>query len=258
MPHGPWSIKPRTRRPGVATKFAAQALPCLWIAVRAGTMFLVVAGLVVAVLMVSVLALYRDVNPPRSMLMWTRMITGQPVAQHWLPLRQISPHLVHAVVLAEDNQFCRHRGLDLKELRTAIKRLQQVGVDAARGGSTITMQVVKNMFLWSHKSYLRKAIELPMALAMEQIWTKRRILEVYLNVAEWGPGIFGAGAAARHHFRTTARHLSPLQAALLAASLPNPKVRIAGRPSAQLRRVARVIKRRARQFRSRAHCAFAS
>ncbi|MGE3712582.1 MAG: transglycosylase domain-containing protein, partial [Hyphomicrobiaceae bacterium] len=124
----------------------------------------------------------------------------------------------------------------------------------ARGGSTITMQVAKNLFLWKDRSYLRKALELPITLEMELLWPKRRIMEVYLNIAEFAPGVYGAEAAAQHHFRKPARRLTDREAALLAASLPNPATRIASRPSPALRRVATVIERRARAFGNRAAC----
>ena len=191
--------------------------------------------LAIAVLQSALLILYRWVDPPTSMLMLGQRLTGTPITQRWVPLERMSPNLFAAVISSEDGHFCRHHGVDWGELREAI---ESAADGSARGGSTITMQVVKNVFLWPSRSYLRKAIEIPMAYAMELLWPKRRILEVYLNVAEWGPGIFGAEAASRYHFRKPALLLSQREAALLAVSLPNPIERQAGRPGAGTVRLA--------------------
>ena len=139
------------------------------------------------------------------------------------------------MISSEDGHFCRHRGVDWGELKEAI---ESAGDGIARGGSTISMQVVKNLFLWPSRSYLRKALEIPLAYVIEALWPKRRILEIYLNIAEWGPGIFGAEAAARYHFRKSALLLTPREAALLAVSLPNPFERQAGRPGPGTLRLA--------------------
>jgi monofunctional biosynthetic peptidoglycan transglycosylase len=127
-------------------------------------------------------------------------------------------------------------------------------IEESRGGSTITMQVVKNLFLWSSRSYIRKAIEIPLALLMEMLWSKQRILEVYLNIAEWGDGVFGAEAAAQHHFRKRAGQLSAQEAALLAVSLPNPIERQAGDPGAQTRRLANNLMARMKAVRTSMTC----
>jgi monofunctional biosynthetic peptidoglycan transglycosylase len=116
---------------------------------------------------------------------------------------------------------------------------------ATRGASTISMQTSKNLFLWNGRSFVRKAMEIPLALASDFVWSKRRMMEIYLNIAEWGPGIYGIEAAARHHFKTSASKLSRRQGALLAASLPNPYERNAGKPGRGLRRLAGMIERRA-------------
>ena len=171
--------------------------------------------------------LYRWVDPPASTLMLGQRLAGTPIVQRWVPLTRISPNLPLAVILSEDARFCRHAGVDWGELREAI---ESTGDGVARGGSTISMQVVKNLFLWPSKSYLRKAIEIPLAYLIEVAWPKQRILEIYLNIAEWGPGVFGAEAAARYHFRKPAALLGPREAALLAVSLPNPFERDAGAP----------------------------
>lgn len=185
------------------------------------------ASIAAACLLFALLVLYRWVDPPASTLMLGQRLTGTAVTQRWVPLERISPNLAAAVISSEDGHFCRHHGVDWGELKEAI---ESAGDGTARGGSTISMQVVKNLFLWPSRSYIRKAIEIPLAYAMEALWPKRRILEIYLNIAEWGPGIFGAEAAARYHFRKSALSLNPREAALLAVSLPNPYDRQAGRP----------------------------
>src|SRR6185436_4995918 len=124
-------------------------------------------------------------------------------------------YLQRAVIASEDGRFCQHHGVDWDEIEEAIERARD-GIP--RGGSTISMQVVKNLFLWPSKSYVRKALEFPLTFAIEMAWSKPRILEIYLNIAEWGPGVFGAEAAARYHFGKSAATLTPSQAALLAVS----------------------------------------
>jgi monofunctional biosynthetic peptidoglycan transglycosylase len=195
--------------------------------------------------------LYRWVDPPTSTLMLGQRLAGAPVTQRWVPLERISPNLHLAVILSEDARFCRHSGVDWGELEEAIERTRD-GV--ARGGSTISMQVVKNLFLWPSKSYVRKAIEIPLAYVIEAAWSKPRILEIYLNIAEWGPGVFGAEAAARHHFGKPASLLSPREAALLAVALPNPFEREAGSPGAGTRRLADNLLLRMRAARGNAAC----
>jgi monofunctional glycosyltransferase len=165
-------------------------------------------------------------------------LTGTRIEQRWVPLSRISPYLQRAVITSEDGRFCRHHGVDWSEIEEAIERARD-GIP--RGGSTISMQVVKNLFLWPSKSYVRKALEVPLSFAIELAWSKRRILEIYLNIAEWGPGVFGAEAAARYHFGKSAAALTPSQAALLAVSLPNPIERRAGAPGPGTLRLATTI-----------------
>jgi monofunctional biosynthetic peptidoglycan transglycosylase len=187
--------------------------------------------------------IYRFVNPPASNLMLYQALSGRDIDQQWVTINEISPNLVRAVIVAEDGTFCSHWGIDLAAMEQAIEK----AVDGIpRGASTISMQVTKNLFLWQSKSYVRKAIELPLTLLMELLWPKRRILEVYLNIAEWAPGIFGAEAAAKFHFRKRASSLSEREAALLAASLPNPMVRDAGDPGPRTLRKAGIIQSRMR------------
>jgi monofunctional biosynthetic peptidoglycan transglycosylase len=157
---------------------------------------------------------------PSSTLMLGRAVTGQAVDWRWAPLEAISPELARAVIASEDQLFCAHWGVDFNALRKVMS--DEDG--PSRGASTITMQVTKNLYLWPGHSWLRKGLEIPMALVVDLIWPKRRVMEVYLNVAEWGEGIFGAEAAARRHFGKSAAALSAAEAARLAAALPNPLV----------------------------------
>jgi monofunctional biosynthetic peptidoglycan transglycosylase len=197
----------------------------------------------VAVLLLGLILLYRFVDPPISMLMLIQRLGGTAIHQRWVPLARVASVLPQAVIASEDARFCYHRGVDWGELAEAIESSRE-GV--ARGGSTITMQVVKNLFLWPSRSYVRKALEIPLAYAVELLWPKRRILEVYLNVAEWGPGVFGAETAALYHFRKPASLLTLREAALLAVSLPNPVERQAGRPGPGLLRLANRLAARMR------------
>lgn len=190
----------------------------------------------------ALVVVYRFVNPPFSMLMAQQWLTGTSIQKQWKPLEQISPNLQRAVVVSEDSRFCQHWGIDLDEMANAIRRSSG---GYPRGASTITMQLAKNLFLLPTKSYLRKMVEVPLTVAIELTWPKARILEVYLNVVEWGPGVFGAEAASRTHFKRSASQLTPRQAAQMAVSLPNPIVRSAGRPGPLVRKRAGVIQQRA-------------
>jgi len=199
------------------------------------------SGIGLAGAAVGLLLLFRFVDPPFTAFTVAHRLSGERVTQVWVPLERISPHLVRAVIASEDAKFCQHFGIDFGEMEAAIERAKD-GIP--RGASTISMQVIKNLFLWSGKSYVRKAIEIPLTLAMEQMWPKSRILEVYLNIAEWGPGIYGAEAAAQFHFEKPAARLSEREAALLAVSLPNPAERDAGDPGPGTQRLADRIQAR--------------
>jgi monofunctional biosynthetic peptidoglycan transglycosylase len=190
-----------------------------------------------------ILALVYSQTHPPSMLMLGRWLTGQPVDRRWVPLDAVSPNLIAAVVTSEDARFCTHHGVDWVELHVAIDEDEEGG--PSRGASTITMQTVKNLFLWNSRSFIRKGLEIPLAMVLDRLWSKRRILEVYLNIAEWGDGVFGAEAASRIHFGKAAKELNPREAALLAAALPNPKLRDPRRPSRGYLRRAATIARRA-------------
>jgi monofunctional biosynthetic peptidoglycan transglycosylase len=171
---------------------------------------------------------------PASTLVLGRGILGQAVDQRWMPLEAISPELARAVIASEDQLFCQHRGVDFGALGQVLNDEQ----GPSRGASTITMQVVKNIYLWPGRSYVRKALEVPMALIVDLFWPKTRVMEVYLNIAEWGDGIFGAEAAARRHFGRPASGLTAAEAARLAAALPNPRLADPRYGNAASRRIA--------------------
>ena len=194
---------------------------------------LVVLLLAYPVLVVG-LALAYLVVPPVSTLMLSRWLSGQGAERTYVPLSAISRQLPAAVIASEDARFCQHGGVDWSALHEVIS--DEDG--PSRGASTIPMQVAKNLFLWPSRSYVRKALEIPLALVLDLIWSKRRMIEIYLNIAEWGEGTFGAEAAERRHFGKSARELTRREAALLAASLPNPLVRNPGRASVRLRALA--------------------
>src|SRR5581483_2665885 len=180
--------------------------------------------------------LYAVVDPVSTVMLWRRL-NGARVERHYAPLGRISPALPLTVIVAEDGRFCSHRGIDLAEIREAISEADDF--DGIRGGSTITQQVAKNLFLWQGRSYVRKALEFPLALWIDLVLPKRRIMEIYLNIAQWGPnGEFGVEAGARRAFRKSAHDVSRYEAALLAAMLPNPVARNAQRPGPGLRRLA--------------------
>ena len=181
--------------------------------------------------------------PPVSTLMLARWASFRPVERQWTPLERMSRDLPKAVISSEDGQFCRHHGVDWEALREVIDTAGEDG--PARGASTLAMQTAKNLFLWPSRSVVRKGLEIPLALAIDRLWGKRRILEVYLNIAEWGDGVFGAQAAARLYFGKDAARLTLREAALLAAALPNPQRRNPARPGARQSRLAGIILRRA-------------
>jgi monofunctional glycosyltransferase len=203
---------------------------------------IVIAGLFI-LLPYALVPLYRFVNPVSTPMVW-RWVTGQPVQHMFLPLTQISPALPLAVIVAEDGRYCSHHGVDFQELRGIVEDAEDF--DSLRGGSTVTQQTVKNLFLWQGRSVVRKVLELPLAMWADLVLPKRRIMEIYLNIAEWGPnGQFGAEAGSRFAFGKSARQLSSGEAALLAAILPNPRVRSARQPRNEVRRLAGIYVSRA-------------
>ena len=181
--------------------------------------------------------LYRAGHPVSTLMTW-RYLTGAPVSRQWIDFSAISPWLPRSVVAAEDAKFCSHHGIDWRALREVIDDAEEDG-EVMRGGSTITQQVAKNLFLWPGRSVVRKALEFPLALWIDWVLPKQRILEIYLNIAELGPtGQFGAQAGSAYAFGRSASALSPREAALLAAILPNPVKRSARNPGPGVRRLA--------------------
>lgn len=190
---------------------------------------------------------------PVSTLMLARWFSGQNVTRQWVGLGSVSPVLSMTVIAAEDAKFCVHHGIDWDALQEVIEEVQEG--DATRGGSTITQQVAKNLFLWNGRSFIRKALEFPLALWIDLVLSKRRIMEIYLNIAEWGPdGQFGIEAGAQHAFRRSSSMLNASEAALLTSILPNPVTRSAGKPGPGVRRIAARYVARARQAPEIARC----
>jgi monofunctional biosynthetic peptidoglycan transglycosylase len=184
--------------------------------------------LVVLLLPYLLALLYRAGHPVSTLMAW-RYLTGAPMSRQWIDLNAMSPALPRSVVASEDAKFCRHHGIDWDALREVIDDAEDGEV--ARGGSTITQQVAKNLFLWPGHSFVRKALEAYFTVLIEALWPKERILEMYLNVAQFGYGTYGVQAAAQRFWHTPARRLSSSEAALLAAVLPNPLRLRVDRPS---------------------------
>ncbi len=201
--------------------------------------------LLLALLPVALTLLYKPsvVHPISTLMIWNK-IKGETVARTWVAFEDISPNVWQSVVSSEDGQFCSHNGVDWAALNQIID--DAVEGERVRGASTIPMQSVKNLYLWSSRSYIRKGLEVPLALFVDAVWSKKRLMEIYLNIAEWGPGIYGIEAAAQHHFGRSAKRLSRRQAALLAVALPNPALRNPKKPGRGMRRLARLVERRAR------------
>jgi monofunctional biosynthetic peptidoglycan transglycosylase len=168
---------------------------------------------------------YKLVPPPFTILMLERLVQGQGLDYQWRPLSQMAPALPQAAIASEDAHFCQHHGFDFQAMEKALRQNQRQaarGRDKVRGGSTISQQTAKNVFLWPGRSYVRKGAEAVYTVLIEKVWGKRRIMEMYLNVAEMGPGVYGAEAASQYYFHEAADQLSPDQAAHLIAVLPSP------------------------------------
>jgi monofunctional biosynthetic peptidoglycan transglycosylase len=189
---------------------------------------------------VGLTAIYRFVPPPITWLMVQRLFEGKGLARDWRPLSQMSPRLVRAVIAAEDSRFCEHKGFDFEAIERAMKNNER-RPNRLRGGSTISQQTAKNVFLWPQRSWVRKGLEAYFTVLIEGLWGKRRIMEVYLNTVEWGPGLYGAEAAARQNFGVGADNLTAAQAARLAAILPSPLKWRAARPGPYVQRRSRRI-----------------
>jgi monofunctional biosynthetic peptidoglycan transglycosylase len=202
-------------------------------------------AIIVAILLIPyVLAPFYRFGHPISALMLERRLTGARVERIWIPLEAVPPAVSAAVIAAEDARFCTHHGIDWSEVREALADADDGG--PLRGGSTITQQVAKNLFLWPGRSLIRKALEAPLALWIDLVLPKRRIFEIYLNIAEWGPnGEFGIEAGARRAFGKSARALTAQEGALMAAILPNPIRRSASRPRPAVQRLGGIYLARA-------------
>ena len=208
-------------------------------------LFLALAAILVLFVASSLVAY--AITPP-STLMLGRWATLQPVDRRVVPLSAISPHVIRLVITSEDARFCRHGGVDWDELRRVID------AGAQRGASTIPMQTARNLYLPPSRTALRKAIEIGIALYIDAVWGKSRLLEIYLNVAEWGEGVFGIEAAAQRHFGKSAADLTQREAALLATALPNPILRNPASPGQGHRRLADRLIARAQQSGNLATC----
>lgn len=233
-------IEPDTERVAMPGKRRRKASTGIGRWIRRGIVACVAIGLIPVVL--TILYLPSFVHPI-STLMMRDLVTFTGYDRRWVPLEDVSPVLVHSVMMSEDGQFCSHHGIDLGELNAVLD--DAMAGEPTRGASTIPMQTVKNLYLWSGRSFLRKALELPLAIYFDIVTPKRRIMEIYLNIAEWGPNIYGIEAAAQRHFGRSAKDLTRRQAALLAVTLPNPAKRDPSNPTAGMRRLASLIERRA-------------
>jgi monofunctional biosynthetic peptidoglycan transglycosylase len=202
------------------------------------------AGFALLALFISLVALYA-VARPVSTLMLARMIEGKSYQRVYAPLRTIAPTALAAVIASEDARFCDNDGVDWGALREVLSGAGEHG--PSRGASTITMQTAKNLFLWPGRSTIRKGVEIGMALALGEAWSKARTLEIYVNIAEWGDGIYGIEAAADRYFHKSASQLNPHEAALLATALPNPILRNPARPTPMQRRLAAGLEAKARE-----------
>jgi monofunctional biosynthetic peptidoglycan transglycosylase len=208
--------------------------------------------LVILLLPYLLVPLYRFVNPVSTLMLW-RYATGLRVERSFVPIDRMAPALPMTVIASEDGRFCSHRGVDWKEIQERLEDADDIS--EARGVSTITQQVAKNLFLWQGRSFVRKALEAPLALWIDVVLPKWRVLEIYLNIAEWGPrGQFGAEAGSRYAFNKSVRNINAREAATLAAVLPNPKRRSARTPGPAVRRLAGIYETRAVAQASLANC----
>lgn len=237
--------KPAQKKRARAKRASFRLRPFRWITfILLRSMTIVILGTLALVLVFSV------INPPTTHTMWPEGRRLGQVDQEWVPIEAVAPVMARSVVAAEDANFCTHWGFDVAAIRAALED------GSGRGGSTISQQVVKNVFLWQGRSWIRKAMEAAITPAVEAIWSKRRIIEVYLNVAEFDTAVFGVEAASRHYFGVGPDALSPVQAARLAAVLPSPKTRSASNPSSFVRQRAAAIRDGAATIRAdgRADC----
>jgi monofunctional glycosyltransferase len=227
-----------------ATKRAYGGQSAIWVASRRWLIGLAIFVVVLLALPYLIAPFYRFVDPVSTPMLW-RWATGARVVRSTVPLSRIGSSLPLTVIVAEDGGFCRNRGIDLGAMREALQQADD-NIGDSRGGSTITQQTAKNLFLWSGRSFVRKVLEMPLAVWLYLVLPKRRVIEIYLNIAEWGPhGEFGAEAAARWAFGKSARDLTAKESAELAAILPNPVRRSARAPSTLVNRLAGLYEYRA-------------
>jgi monofunctional biosynthetic peptidoglycan transglycosylase len=225
--------------------------PSRWLARLVWAVLIVL--LILLLLPYLLVPLYRVVNPVSTLMLW-RWAIGARVEKTFVPIDRMAPSLPMTVIASEDGRFCSHRGIDWQEIRDRLEDADDIS--EARGVSTITQQVAKNLFLWQGRSFVRKALEVPIALWIDVVLPKWRVLEIYLNIAEWGPrGQFGAEAGSRYAFNKSVRAISPREAATLAAVLPNPKRRSAKQPGPAVRRLAGIYEGRATAQAALASCA---
>jgi monofunctional glycosyltransferase len=212
---------------------------------RVLTRALLVTGGLLALLLLAAAAL-----PMPSTLMLARFASGAPVERYWVELDRVSPQMMRAVIASEDQRFCSHAGVDLGALKEVLTEEE----GPSRGASTIAMQTVKNLYLWHGRSWIRKGLEIPLALAADLAWSKRRTMTLYLNVAEFGDGLFGVEAAARRYYGKSAAALTAREAAELTASLPNPRLRNPRAASPRARANTQLILARMAALDGRADC----
>jgi monofunctional glycosyltransferase len=208
--------------------------------------------LIMAGLLLSIIA-FRFVNPPITPVMIAEKLKGRTLKHQWVPLEDIARDLPFAVISSEDGRFCAHWGVDWAAVKDAVEEAKRRH-RSVRGASTIPMQTARNLYLWTDRSYVRKVLEVPLAYLITVFWPKQRVIEVYLNIAQWGPGIFGAEAAAQTYFHKSATELTRQQALLLAAALPNPLLRNPGKPSPRMLRIAKSVERRMPILAARSGC----
>lgn len=218
---------------------------------RRATRVAVFALVVLVLIPLLLVPAYLIVRPIGTHMIVTRVAEG-PIVRDWVAFDDVAKVMVISVMMSEDARYCEHGGVDWGALEAVI----DTPGGPRRGASTIAMQTVRNLFLWQARSYIRKGLEIPLALYGDLVWGKRREMEIYLNIAQWGPAVFGIEAAAQHHFGRSARNLTARQAALLAVTLPNPISRDPANPSALMTRLARTVEARARASGAYIHCLY--
>ena len=206
-----------------------------------------------AALVLLSIVVFRFVNPPITPVMLVEKLKGNTLRRDWVPLKEISPQLPIAVIASEDGRFCAHWGVDWGAVREVVNQGGGL-MNAVRGASTIPMQTAKNLYLWNGRSWVRKVLEVPLAYVISFVWPKQRMMEVYLNVAQFGPGIFGAEAASQYYFHKSASALTRHEAVMLAVALPNPRFRNPARQSRRALIVAKAVERRMPIMAARSVC----